>query len=211
MTEAAGVLGVILAGGQNRRYGGVPKALERVGGERIADRAIRAMEAAAGRAVLVANEPETFAALGLPMRPDITPGLGVLGGILTAVIWAEEERCRGALLAACDMPFLSASLLQRLAAGAQPDEAVVPASDSRRGLEPLCAFYGSACRDAIESAIDRGQRHIVSFFDDVSVRTIPRHEVATFGNPDLLFLNVNSPEDRELAEEAARLIDLPTQ
>jgi molybdopterin-guanine dinucleotide biosynthesis protein A len=198
------VLGVILAGGANRRYGGRPKALEPVGGVRIADRVIEAMSPAVGRVVLVTNDPEAFGPLGLEMRPDLQAGLGALGGIYTAVCWAEEEGCRGALVAACDMPFLSTALLQRLVERARSDEVVAPESDSRRGLEPLCAFYGAGCRAAIEAALDRGDRHVVSFFREVRLRKLPRAAIEGFGDPKLLFLNVNSPEDRERAEAAIR-------
>lgn len=207
MTNAAdlrSVLGVLLAGGVNRRYEGRPKALISVGGEPIASRAVRALREAADRVVLVANEPRTFASLGLETRPDIRSGLGALGGIHTAVVWAEEAGYGGALVVACDMPFLSSALLRRLAAGAAPDEVVTPESDSHRGLEPLCAFYGAACRAAIEAALDRGDGHVISFFPDVRLRVIPRDEVAAFGDPALLFLNVNAPEDRVRAEEATR-------
>jgi molybdopterin-guanine dinucleotide biosynthesis protein A len=207
---ASSVLGVILAGGANRRYGGRPKALARVDGERIADRAIRAMRTAADRVVIVANDPETFGVLELPLRPDIREGFGVLGGILTAVAWAAEEGYRGALVAACDMPFLAPGLLRRLAEDAGPDEAVLPESDSRRGMEPLCAYYGVGCRAAIEAALDRGDRAVISFLDDVDLRLIPRDEVVDFGDPDRLFLNVNTPEDRQRAEAAARSAGGPT-
>ncbi len=206
-----GVLGAILAGGQNSRYGGVPKALEPVGGVRIGDRAIRAIRAASDFVVLVANDAETFSSLNLPTRPDVRPGLGALGGILTAVTWAEEEGCSGALLAACDMPFLSTELLKLLSAEAGADDVVVPESDSRRGVEPLCAFYGTMCREAIETALERGDRHVVSFFDDVRVRKIPRQVVASYGDPQLLFLNVNTPEDRERAEAAAQTMNLSSK
>lgn len=195
------VLGVILAGGENRRYGGEPKALARVGGERIADRAIRALREVVPRVVIVANDPETFGVLDLPMRPDLRPGLGALGGIYTAVRWAEEEGCRGALVVACDMPFLSAALLRRLVEGAVADGAILPESDSPRGMEPLCAFYGIGCRTAIEAALDRGDRAIISFLDDVDLRLVPRSEVGRLGDPRRMFLNVNTPAERERAEE----------
>jgi molybdopterin-guanine dinucleotide biosynthesis protein A len=194
------VLGVILAGGANRRYAGRPKALETVGGERIADRVIRALRSAADRVVLVANDVDTFGELDLETRPDLIAGLGALGGIYTAVAWAEEEKCRGALVVACDMPFLSSGLLRLLTDGANADEVVAPESDSRRGLEPLHAFYGSRCRAAIRSALDRGERQVISFFPDVRVRTIARQHVVVHGDPDALFMNVNTPEDRERAE-----------
>jgi molybdopterin-guanine dinucleotide biosynthesis protein A len=102
------------------------------------------------------------------------------------------------------MPFLSAELLSYLAEGAGPDEVVAPESDSRRGLEPLCAYYGADCRPAIEAALERGARHVTSFFGDVRLRMVTSREVARFGDPGLLFLNVNTPEDRALAEAAAR-------
>lgn len=203
--EPAGpVLGVLMAGGENRRYGGRPKALVEVGGRRIADRALEALSGAADRVVVVTNDPEAYAALELPMRPDVRPGLGALGGVYTAVRWAEDAGCRGALVTACDMPFVPVGLLRLLVAGARADEAVVPESDSRRGFEPMCAFYGRGCRPAIEAALDRGERAIISFFGDVGVRRIPAAEVARFGDAERLFLNVNTPEDRRRAESLAR-------
>ena len=201
-SDRGGVLGVVLAGGANRRYEGRPKALESVGGQRIADRVTSAMMEVVDRVVMVANDTATFEVLGFEVRPDLRPGIGALGGIHTAVAWACEGGYRGALISACDMPFLSVPLLRRLTAGATADEVVVPESASRRGMEPLCAFYGSGCLAAIESALERGERQVISFYSDVEVRTISREEVESFGDPTLLFLNVNSPEDRARAELA---------
>lgn len=201
------VLGALLAGGQSRRYGGEPKALVTVAGQTIAERAIRALKAATYRVVIVANEPEHYHPLGLEIRSDLRPGLGALGGIHTAVAWAHESGCRGALVAACDMPFLSPRLLQHLVEGSRANEVVAPASESRRGLEPLCAYYGVECRFAIEAALDQGHRHVTSFFPQVQVRTLPAEAVARYGDPELLFLNVNTQEDRERAEAAARTME----
>ncbi|NIN72546.1 MAG: NTP transferase domain-containing protein [Gemmatimonadetes bacterium] len=197
----------LLAGGANRRYTGQPKALEAVGGELIAVRAIRALREAVDRVVLVANEFDTYRPLGLEMRSDLRPGLGALGGIHTAVCWAEEAGYPGVLVTACDMPFLSAKLLRELVRDAGSDEVVAPESGSRRGLEPLCAWYGSGCREAIENALDRGDRHVISFFEETAVRTLPLDMVTRFGDPELMFLNVNSPADRERAEQAVRSME----
>ncbi len=198
------VLGVIMAGGANRRYDGRPKALEAVGGTRIADRVISALREATPSVVMVTNDPDTFAELGLEMRPDLRPGMGALGGVHTAVCWADEARCRAALVVACDMPFVPGALLRRLVGAADSTTVVAPASASRRGLEPLCACYGVDCRPAIEAALARGDRHVISFFDDVTVRTLAKEEVASFGDPERIFLNVNTPQDKERAEAIAR-------
>jgi molybdopterin-guanine dinucleotide biosynthesis protein A len=78
--------------------------------------------------------------------------------------------------------------------------AVLPASDGPRGLEPLCAAYGTGCLPAIEAAIDRGDRAVISFFGDVDLRVLDAAEVARHGAAEHMFMNVNRPRDRIRAE-----------
>ncbi len=194
--------GAILAGGQSRRYG-APKALATIGGVPIVERVRKALAEVCTDVILIANDEALYAGLGLPTRPDARQGFGVLGGILTALYWAREEGRPGALAVACDMPFLSPDLLRRLLELTDGADVVAPESEGRRGVEPLCAWYGVGCIPAIEAEFERGERHIVGFFDDVRVRRLPLDEVHAFGDPDILFLNVNTPEDRDWAERIA--------
>lgn len=194
--------GAILAGGLSRRYGS-PKALATIGGTPIVERVRAALGAVCPDIVVIANDQALYVGLGLPIRPDDRPGFGVLGGILTALLWAREEGRPGALAVACDMPFLSPDLLRRLLDLSDGADVVAPESGGKRGVEPLCAWYGVGCIPAIEAELDRGDRHIVGFFDDVRVRRLPLDEVRTFGDPGVLFLNVNTPEERERAERIA--------
>ncbi len=199
------VLGVIMAGGRNTRYG-AHKALAQVGGERILDRVRTALAAVAPEIVLVANEPDVYAVAGLPLRGDVRPDTGVLGGILTAALWARERGHAGALVVACDMPFVPPALLREIAAraGARPGpDVVAPESGGRRGVEPLCAWYGTGCIGAVERALDRDDRRVVAFFADVKVERIPLDDVRRYGEPEVLFLNVNTPAERERAERLA--------
>ena len=198
-----GPLGVILAGGLSTRYGS-PKALATVGGSRIVDRAAAAVGAAAEPVVAIANERAIAQAIGLPARADVHAGLGALGGIHSALRWAEEERRAGILVVACDMPFVAVPLLRRLVALAAAADVVAPESGGRRGIEPLCAFYATACLPAVEAAIARGDARVIAFHADVRVRTVPLDEVRAFGDPATLFLNVNTPEHRERAERIER-------
>lgn len=207
-------LGVILAGGQSRRYG-APKALAHVGGEPILERVVRAMRQATDRVVMVANDAEPYADFDLETRPDARSGLGVLGGIETAVLWAEETGRDGALVVACDMPFLSVDLLRHLDALArtpEPDgtaaDIVTPESEGPRGVEPLCSWYGVGCRAAIAAQARREERRIIGFWHDVRVRRVPLAEVRGYGDPALLFMNVNTPAERERAEALAAGADL---
>lgn len=203
MTDPANTLAVLLAGGQNTRYG-APKALAEIGGRTILERGLGALEAAVeDEAVIVANDPEPYRRAGRTIRPDVRPGAGVLGGILTAVTWAAEHERDAALVLACDMPFVPAPLLRRLARAASRDGVTVPESEGPRGLEPLCAAYGVGCAKAIEAALDRGERAIISFFGDVEVQELPLDEVRGFGPTDRIFFNVNRPGERRRAERLA--------
>lgn len=199
MAQPANALGTILAGGESRRYGS-QKALASVDGVRLVDRVARAMGRAVGRVVLIANDIEACAHLGLPVRPDARPGTGVLGGICTAVRWAREEGFDVALVTACDMPFLSPALLSELVQTGGRDIIAVPESHSRRGFEPLCAVYGVGCLPDIEASLDRGDRAVVSFFPAVEVRRLELEAVRRHGDPSTLFMNVNRPDDRARAE-----------
>ena len=192
-------LGAILAGGRNRRYGS-HKALAVLGGTRIIDRVSEAVAVAASRVVVVANELDLYGDVASEVRPDVQPGLGVLGGIHTAVRWARDTGCDVALIVACDMPFVSGELLARLVEMADRTTAALPASDGPRGLEPLCAVYGTGCLTAIEAAIERGDRAVISFFEDVELRVLDAADVARYGRATDMFMNVNRPGDRARAE-----------
>jgi len=108
------------------------------------------------------------------------------------------------LCVAWDMPFLTIELLRALLEGSTGWDAFLPESDGRRGVEPLCAVYGPACRPAIERQLARGDLRAVGFHADVKVGTLPLDRVRACGDPDLLFFNVNTPADLERAEAAWR-------
>jgi len=160
-----------------------------------------ALEAATGAPpLLVANAADAGAwRPGLRVEPDVVPGLGSLGGILTAV-----ERAGPVVCVAWDMPFVPAGLLRELAAGLAEADAVLPESDSRRGLEPLCAAYGPACAPAIRAAVAGGERRAIGFHDAIRLRKLDRSRVLQYGDPGVVFFNVNSPTDLARAETLCR-------
>ena len=196
----AGARGAVLAGGAARRYGGTPKGLLTVGGRRILDRVVDALQDVTGAPpLLIANAPDAASwRSDVKTLPDVRPGFGTLGGIYTAVTAGATP----VLCVAWDMPFVSNALLRalldRMATGRF--DAVLPESSGRRGLEPLCAVYGPACVPAIAGRLESGDLKAISFHGDVRVGIVPLAEVRGFGDPDELFFNVNTPEDLERAE-----------
>lgn len=209
--------GAVLAGGESRRYGS-PKALAFVDGARIIDRVVAALGRVTPELVVLANEPDLFEDLSLPTRPDVRPGLGALGGILTGLLWARADDRPGILAVACDMPFPSVALLERLrdeawppaweragfaGTGGPPPDVVLPESRGRRGIEPLFAAYGVGCIAAIEARLDAGDRRMIGFHQDVRVRRVPLSQVEALCDPERAFLNVNTPDERDRAERLA--------
>ncbi|HJR17895.1 MAG TPA: molybdenum cofactor guanylyltransferase [Gemmatimonadales bacterium] len=196
------VRGAILAGGGATRFGGNPKGLELVGGERILDRLVDVMTTALGEPpLLVANAPEARDwRQDLRIVADARPGLGSLGGIYTAVIEAPAP----VVCVAWDMPFVSESLIRALARGLDRNDAMLPESGGRRGVEPLCAGYGPACRDAIAESLAAGDLRAIGFHHRIRVGILPLAEVRALADPDLLFFNVNTADDLAKADQLWR-------
>jgi molybdopterin-guanine dinucleotide biosynthesis protein A len=192
------VRGAVLAGGAAQRYGGEPKGLLEVGGRRILDRVVDALVAGTGGLpLLVANAPDASSwRPDLATTPDTRPDCGSIGGIYTAVTSGSGP----VLCVAWDMPFVTDHLLRALADGSAGYDAFLPESGGRRGLEPLCAVYGPACGPAIERQLALGDLRAIGFHSDVRVGTLSLDRVRQLGDPDVLFLNVNTPEDLARAE-----------
>jgi molybdopterin-guanine dinucleotide biosynthesis protein A len=147
--------------------------------------------------LLVANAPEAAGwRPDLRVVPDVRPGTGALGGILTAVLEAPAP----VVCVAWDMPFVTARLLRALADALGARDAVLPESLGRRGLEPLCAAYGPGCREVITAALDAGDLRALGFHQRISHGILPLSEVRRFGDPELLFFNVNTADDLARAD-----------
>jgi molybdopterin-guanine dinucleotide biosynthesis protein A len=195
---------VILAGGQATRYGGKPKGLERVHGTRVIDRVASTLGAVTDSLLLIANDPAAADWLSdVRVASDVRPGIGSLGGIHAALVHARTA----VLIVAWDMPFVPAGLLAELRGLGENADVAAPESGSRRGLEPLCAFYSQACIAPIERSIDADDRRVIGFFDAVRVARLPADQVRRFGDPERLFMNVNSPDELALAEQYASTAD----
>ena len=188
------ITGVIQAGGQSTRMGGRPKALMEVGGRRIIDRVADVVREVADDVLIVTNTPKLYASLDLPMVPDAFPDHGSLGGIYSGLRAATGD---AAFTVACDMPFLMAEVARLVTGRAGEADVVVPRVGEQ--WETLHACYAKSCLGPIESRLRAGQLKITGFYDDVRVLTIAADEVARFRAPEIVFMNVNTPEELEAA------------
>jgi molybdopterin-guanine dinucleotide biosynthesis protein A len=143
---------------------------------------------------VLSGSSHRFADRGVHVYPDIVIDAGPLGGILTGLASVKADL---GLFLAVDLPLITVPFLEYLLTLAPDHDAVVPLSPS--GPEPLCAVYTRTCAEPIRNRIARGELKMTSFWPDVRVRRVEPHEIAAFGDPATLFLNVNSPSDYERA------------
>ena len=194
LNETSKATGVVLAGGESRRMGRDKLRLI-VDGKPLLTRVCLALASCCDERLVVGG----YAPAGARHVPDLRPGRqGPLAGIEAGLLAAQH---RAVFVAAGDMPFLTGALagyLLGLLSGDVP--AVVPHYGGR--LHPLCAAYEREVRSTASAALDRGTRSVRELLDTLrSVRYVREEELRRFGDPGLLLLNVNSPEDLDRARK----------
>jgi molybdenum cofactor guanylyltransferase len=156
----------ILIGGEGSRMGGVAKGLLTLpNGTRLVDRLMDECQRVAPQAnlYLLGNRPE-YASHEIPRLLDDPPNIGPLGG-LRALLQQNHERV---LLVGGDLPYLGASLLQRILS--HPLEtAVAVASGTPARWEPMLSCYRVAVTiAAVEAAIAAHSHGLASLLGRLS-------------------------------------------
>lgn len=196
------VTAVILAGGRSSRMQS-NKALLPYQGGRFIEAIHRLLRSIFTEVILVTNNPEQYDFLPCRKVPDLYEGMGVLAGIHSGLYHSSNPAI---FAVACDMPYLTESLIRHMASRADAGGVLIP--ESPGGLEPLHAVYGKGCLAAIEATLLSGQRRIVSFFDRTNVSKINVEQVAYFDPEFVSFININTPRDYYDLRDRERDTDL---
>jgi molybdopterin-guanine dinucleotide biosynthesis protein A len=188
----------VQAGGQSSRMG-EDKALKPFLGRPLIQRVIERLSPIADELIVTTNRPDEYQFLGLRLSPDLKPGRGALGGLHTAIASATHPIVA---VAACDMPFASAALIEAMTRLMVQEEADVVIAKTEEGYEPLHAVYRrETCLPAIESAINADQWKVIAWFPQVKVRVLLPDEIKRYDPAGLAFWNVNTPEEFTEAEK----------
>jgi molybdopterin-guanine dinucleotide biosynthesis protein A len=188
----------IIAGGAASRLDNRDKSGLVVGGRTILEWQLAAIRPLTRHILVVANHPDRYAGTGLPVVADAIAGAGALGGIYTALSASATDHV---VALACDMPFVTSAWLAYLVSlGGEADLVIPKPAD---GYQPLCACYSRACVEPIRSRLAAHALRVQDLADDVRVREIGPPELAAFDHADVLFFNVNTPEDHGRAEQLA--------
>jgi molybdopterin-guanine dinucleotide biosynthesis protein A len=183
-------LGAVLAGGAGTRLGGA-KAMVQLAGRPLISYPLSALAAAGIDAVIVAKPDTELPPLEVPVLREPAEPRHPLLGIVTALRHAAG---RPVLAVACDLPLVSPALLAELAAAPEPLVLAAPAGDP----QPLLARYAPALLPELESALAR-QEPLRRTVAALSPRLLTDPDLARFGDPAELLLNVNDFADLERA------------
>ncbi len=190
--------GVVLAGGKSSRMG-FNKAFIEFGGKRLIEATVDRLASLFPEVLIIANDLDLYAYLGVRVIPDLIPDSGSLGGIYTGLNAAAHP---SGFFVACDMPFLNRDLIALLLREAEGWDVAVPRVTGE--LQPMHAVYAKSCLPFMKEAIEGGMLKIAGFFPKVRVKTIEEPALRAV-DPDLLgFMNLNTPQELERAEAIRR-------
>ncbi|MCM2292923.1 molybdenum cofactor guanylyltransferase [Allorhizobium sp. BGMRC 0089] len=198
--------GVILAGGLSRRMG-QSKAMTLLCGRSLLQHVADILLPQVALLGVNSNDPQLVTTL--PVIADQIPGfVGPLAGIAAAMGFARQMKpgASHVLIAPVDTPFLPANLAERLKRGVDSVDSVVLAASGGR-VHPVIGLWPLSLQAEIENWLDKPEnRKLMVFLERCSVQNVIFPDVETKNGPRDPFFNINTPEDRQKAEDAMKAL-----
>jgi molybdopterin-guanine dinucleotide biosynthesis protein A len=185
-----GLTGLVLAGGQGRRMGGVDKGLQPLHGKPMVAAVIARLAPQVDEILINANQNAAdYERFGYRVVPDAIGGFaGPLAGLHAGLGAAQHELV---VSAPCDSPFLPLDLVWRLQKHLGANELAV----ARTGTQPhpVFALVRKSVRKNLEEFLTGGGRKIDAWYATLKVV-----EVAFDDEADA-FRNINTREELDRA------------
>lgn len=209
MIAAHDITGLVLAGGQGSRMGGVDKGLQTLHGVPLVLHALRRLQPQVGPLLINANRnPAAYAAWGVPVCADDVPGFaGPLAGFLAGL-----ARCRTPwlLTVACDTPLFPADLAHRLASAATLQQADIAVPLARGGdagsgpneplhPQPVFCLMRASLHDRLAHYLGAGGRTVGAWMAQERCTRVPFDQP---GDDPRAFLNLNTLDELRQLEQA---------
>jgi len=210
MNNKESISGLILAGGRGTRMGHVDKGLQPFGGSTMAAHVLARLAPQVASTAINANQNlDTYAAFGVPVWPDDTPGFaGPLAGLEAGMRRAGTTYL---LTAPCDSPFLPLDLAARLldgltAAGADLAVAVTE-EDGRRQVHPVFCLVKASLEPVLSAYLASGGRRMDGWYSQIKVAEVLFEDADAFRNINTLD-ELHSLDRAPAQARPARLADV---
>jgi molybdopterin-guanine dinucleotide biosynthesis protein A len=185
-----GVTGIVLAGGQGRRMGGVDKGLQLLHGKPMVAHVLARLAPQVSEIIINANQNlDSYAGFGCRVVPDAIGGFaGPLAGLHAGLSEARHELV---LTAPCDSPFLPLDLFIRLHKQmGEKDLAVAKTGDQPH---PVFALVRTSVGKNLENFLSGGGRKIDAWYSTLNVVEV------SFDDEADAFRNINTREELDRA------------
>jgi molybdenum cofactor guanylyltransferase len=186
------ISGFVLAGGRSSRLG-LDKVLLPWNGQTLLGHAVERLQQVCGTVRVCADRDDLPA--HQPPIHDALPGAGPLSAIVAAL---EQSQTPWNLFLAVDLPLVPVDLLKALAARTNHNHA----GGLHRALEQGKYKVMLALQEAAASVERASVKSRVEFFD---LRNFAAADVTPGLEASEWLLNINTPQDWQLAQELARL------
>ncbi|MEQ6341107.1 MAG: molybdenum cofactor guanylyltransferase [Gammaproteobacteria bacterium] len=182
------ITGVILAGGQARRMGGIDKGLVELRGKPLVAHVIAALEPQVGNIIISANRDlDRYAGFGYAVVADTLPDHpGPLAGILSAMLAATTEYI---LTVPCDTPLLPPDLMLRLSSTLTREHAEVCAAHDGMRIQPLLTLLRRELAASILDYLNKGDNKVELWLQRQKLT------LADFSDETDAFYNINTREE----------------
>lgn len=212
---SSGIVGVVLAGGEARRLGGVDKPLVDLDGETLLDHVLSRLRPQVSGVLISANgDPCRFGRFGAPVVADTLPDrAGPLAGLLAAMrrLAAQPDPVPSnwswVLTVPGDGPFLPPDLVRRLRGAADSAGVGIAIAASGGRPHPVVGLWRLDLLPDIERlVVDGGIRRVGAVAESLGAVRVDW----PVGQADP-FLNVNTPEDLDAARRLAERGNQPAR
>lgn len=186
------ITGLVLAGGQGRRMGGVDKGLQMYRGLPLALHALQRLQPQVGTTLISANRHfPAYEAMGVPVWADTVKGYaGPLAGLLTGLTHAKT----GWLVTVpCDTPDFPNDLVARLAAaatvqGAQIAMAATRGEGAQGSLraQPVFCLLRIDLIDSLRAYLQAGERKFGKWTAQHRAAEVAFDDAAAFFNANTM-------------------------
>ena len=189
------VTGIVLAGGQGRRMGGVDKGLVDLAGAPMVAHILARLVPQVGDVLINANQNlDRYRALGYPVVPDAVGGFaGPLAGLHAGMTQATREFV---VTVPCDSPFLPRDLVTRLRTRLDETGAQVAVAKTFDQPHPVFALVRRDLLPNLGAFLEGGGRKIDAWYAAI------RFTEVAFDDEADAFRNINTVD--ELAAAAAK-------
>ncbi|WP_298610141.1 molybdenum cofactor guanylyltransferase MobA [uncultured Thiothrix sp.] len=188
------VTGVILAGGQGRRMGGVDKGLIEWQGRPFIEHLLAALQAQVDAIIINANRNQAiYQSYGFPVISDQAPDYqGPLAGLAAAM---HTVKTLYILTIPCDSFYLAPDFAARMLQVLNTTQAELVIAHDGEQLQPTYALVPITLLSNLEAFLARGERKLRAWYAEQRMATVNCSDIA------IMFKNINTPVHYQALQE----------